>query len=92
MNGGTELDVGALDDSGWQATLPQGEIYLHAQDLGPNESWSVQTPRGLVMLAGSGRYGIVLGDTQNPTTVTVLNGSVQVSGPGVGLRGPERRP
>lgn len=86
MNGGTELDVGVLDDGGWQATLPQGEVYLHTDDLGPNESWSVQTPRGLVMVAGTGRYGIAAGDTQNPTTVTVLDGSVQVSGPGVGLQ------
>ncbi len=86
MNGGTELDVAALDDSGLQVTLPQGEIYLHTEDFGPNESWSVQTPRGLVMLAGSGRYDIAAGDTQTATTVTVLEGSVQVNGPGVGLR------
>ena len=86
MNGGTELDVGALDDSGWQATMPQGEVYLHTEELGPNESWSVQTPRGLVMLTGSGRYDIAAGDTQTPTTVTVLDGSVQVSGPGVEQR------
>jgi hypothetical protein len=85
MNGGAELDVGMLDYTGLQATLPQGEVYLHTRDLAPNESWSIQTPRGLVMLAAPGRYDIAAGDTQNPTTVTVLDGSAQVSGPGVEL-------
>jgi hypothetical protein len=86
LAGGTELDVGTLDFNGLQATVPQGEIYLHLQDLAQNETWSVQTPRGLVTLSGAGRYGVAAGDTQDPTTVTVLEGSAQVTGPGLSLQ------
>ncbi len=38
----------------------------------------MQTPRGLVRLNGSGRYGIVVGTTDDPTLVTVLEGSASV--------------
>ena len=48
--------------------------------------WSVQTPRGLVHLGGAGRYGIVVGTTEQPTLVTVLEGSAQIEGPGVSLQ------
>ena len=86
LAGGTELDVGTLDFNGLQATFPQGEVYLRLRDLAQNETWSVQTPRGLVMFSGAGRYGVAAGDTQNPTTVTVLEGSAQVTGPGLSLQ------
>ena len=86
MAGGTEFDVGVLDDNGLQATLPQGEIYLHLLNLAQNETWSVQTPRGLVTFSGAGRYGVVAGDTQTPTTITVLEGGARVTGTGLSLQ------
>jgi hypothetical protein len=46
----------------------------------------VQTPRGLVTLASPGRYGVAAGDTQTPTTVTVIEGSARVAGPGLSLQ------
>jgi hypothetical protein len=84
MAPGTELDVATLTDAAFQAALPQGELYLRVR-AAPNETYAVQTPRGLVTLAGSGRYGIVAGDTQNATVVTVVEGSARVEGPGVSL-------
>jgi len=86
MAGGTELDVATLDPNGLQSTLPQGEIYLGLRNLAPSEAWSIQTPRGLVTFAGPGRYDVAAGDTQDPTTVTVLQGAAQVSGPGLSLQ------
>ena len=86
MAGGTELDVATLDPNGLQSTLPQGEIYLGLRNLAPTESWSVQTPRGLVTFTGPGRYDVAAGDTQDPTMVTVLQGAAQVSGPGLSLQ------
>ena len=86
LAGGTELDVGTLDPNGLQATLPQGEIYLHLSGLAQNETWSVQTPRGQITFSGAGRYDVAAGDTQTPTTVTVLEGSVQITGPGLSLQ------
>ena len=81
LAGGTDFQVGVLDENGMQATQSQGEAYLHLRAVAANEVWSVQTPRGLVTLAGDGRYAILAGDTQTPTTVTVLAGSAQVTGP-----------
>lgn len=86
LAGDAEFVVGQLDENGLQATQGQGEAYLHLRGVRPNEVWSVQTPRGLVTLAGNGRYAIVAGDTQSPTTVTVLDGSAQVTGPDLNLQ------
>lgn len=80
----SELDVTALTGTAFQATLPQGEAYLHIQ-AAPGETYAVQTPRGLVTLSSPGRYSVTAGDTQNPTLVTAVQGSAHISGPGVEL-------
>ncbi|HVZ10337.1 DUF6600 domain-containing protein, partial [Rhodopila sp.] len=81
----TELDVNLLDFSGLQATVPQGETYVHLISLAPNETWTVETPRGTVRLTQAGRYGIQIGSTEAPTLVTVLDGSAQIEAPNVSL-------
>ncbi len=87
----TELDIAALNDTGFQGTTAQGELYLHLLPARPAESYAVQTPRGLATLAVPGRYGVVAGDTEHPTLVTVIEGSAHVEGPGVSLDvGPEQ--
>jgi hypothetical protein len=86
LGGGTEFDVTTLDPSGLQGVVPQGETYIHLRDLAPNEAWSIQTPRGLVRLASQGRYEIVVGTTDQPTLVTVIDGAAQIDGPGVSLQ------
>lgn len=85
MAPGTELDVTSLTDTAFQATEPQGEIYLQLRGVTAGDTYAVQTPRGMVTVANSGRYGIAAGDVQNPTVVTVLEGSARVEGPGVML-------
>jgi hypothetical protein len=85
MAPGTELDVASLTDRAFQATVPQGELYLRVRKAAPDETYAVQTPRGMVTLSAPGRYGVVSGDTQTPTTVAVIEGSAQVLGPGVAL-------
>jgi hypothetical protein len=77
--------VTTLDAGGLQASIPQGELYLHLTDLAPNEAWSVQTPRGVVRLTTPGRYGIQSGTTEQPTQITVLDGAATLTGPGVSL-------
>jgi hypothetical protein len=86
LAGATEFDVTTLDTSGLQAVAAQGETYLHLRDLAPNEVWSVQTPRGLVRLTGAGRYNIVVGTTDQPTLVTVLDGTADIQGPNLSLQ------
>ena len=76
----TELDVAILTDTAFQATEPEGEVYLRLQATTPDETYAVQTPRGLVSLAGSGRYSVVAGDTQHPTLITVVEGSAGIEG------------
>jgi hypothetical protein len=86
MAPGTELDVATLNDTAFQATVPQGEIYLRARNAAPGETYAVQTPRGLVTLAAPGRYAVAAGDTQTPTAVTVVEGAAQVAGPDLSLQ------
>ena len=85
LSGQTEFDVTTLADSGLQAVVPQGELYLHLADLAPNEVWTVQTPRGTVRMTAAGRYDIVAGTTEQPTQITVLDGAAEIEGPGVSL-------
>jgi hypothetical protein len=81
----TELDVAGLTDTAFEATEPQGELYLDLRAARPEETYAVQTPRGLVTLTVPGRYEVAAGDTQDPTIVTVVEGSAHVEGPGVSL-------
>src|ERR1700760_2460187 len=85
MAPGTELTVGTLTDTAFQAVEPQGELYLRVRAATPDESYAVQTPRGLVTLQSPGRCGVVAGDTQNPTLITVVEGAAHVEGPGMTL-------
>jgi hypothetical protein len=86
MAGTTEFDVATLDAAGLQGVAVRGDVYLHLRDLAQNEVWSIQTPRGLVRLSGEGRYEIVVGTTDQPTLITVVDGSAQIDGPGVSLQ------
>jgi hypothetical protein len=88
LNAETELDLGTLDSISVAATLAQGELFVDLREIAPGESWTVQTPRGTVLLGGDGRYGIAAGDTEHPTVVTVLAGAatVTVSQTGAGVQ------
>ncbi len=86
MSGATEFDVTALNANGLQGVAAAGEIYLRLRDLAPGETWGIQTPRGEVHLGGEGRFGIVVGTTDQPTMVTVVDGAARIEGPGVSLQ------
>ncbi len=83
LSGGTEVDVGTLDANGLQATLTQGECFLRPQDLAPNETWTLVTPRRTVTTSQAGQISVIAGDTASPTIVMVLSGSATVTAPGV---------
>jgi hypothetical protein len=86
MASGTELDIATLNNTAFEATEPQGELYLRLRTATPDETYAVQTPRGLVTLSAPGRYSVAAGDTQAPTAVTVLEGAAQVTGPDLSLQ------
>jgi hypothetical protein len=83
LDNATELDIGTLDDQGFQAQLPRGAVYLRTG--GQDGSFEIDTPRGAVTITQPGHYEIVAGDAQNPTTVTPLDGSAEIAGPGVNM-------
>ena len=83
LAGGTEIDIGTLDEAGLSATLTQGEVLLRPRNLAPNETWSLVTPRGTVTTSRAGRIVVLAGDTGAPTVVTVLEGYATISGPGL---------
>ncbi len=76
----TEIDVDLLDDQTFGTTQPQGESYLHLSLVPAPDIYVVRTPRGVVTIATAGRYEINSGDTEHPTTVTVLDGAATLSG------------
>jgi len=80
MDAATELDFDAIAEAAVVATLPQGEILLALSDLGPEESYTVRTPRAAAVIRANGRYGIYAGDLDHPTRITVLTGAARVSG------------
>jgi hypothetical protein len=86
MAASTEFDLNTLDMGKLVATLPQGEVFIQLDQLRPDETWTVQTPRGQVVLRGDGVYAIVAGDTEHPTQVTVVKGAADVTGPNLDLK------
>lgn len=74
MDSRTELNVIALDDTRFEAGLPQGTAYLNVTDVAPGESYTLQTPRGSVQITQPGRYVIAAGDDDTPTTVSIFDG------------------
>jgi len=82
LDSSTELDIGTLNDQGFQASLPQGAVYLRA---GNDGNFEIDTPRGAVTISQPGHYEIVAGDATHPTTVTAMDGTAQIAGPGVNM-------
>ncbi len=80
LNGQTELDVDSLDDRTLAATEPQGEAYVRVRRLAPGETVAIGTPRGVATLRAPGRYDVVAGDAEHPTSITVLEGAAEVTG------------
>ena len=80
MDGATELDVTTLNDHTMVAAEPQGELYVHLDHLANGQTYTIDTPRGVVTLTKDGVADVVAGDTEHPTAVTVVDGAAQVSG------------
>jgi hypothetical protein len=74
----TEFDVGTLDDHTLAATAPQGDMYLRLGDVQQSDVTSVTTPRGAITFTAAGRYEIVAGNAQQPTTLTVVEGAADI--------------
>ena len=82
----TELDVATLDDQALAASEPQGEVYLELRAIPAGDTYTIQTPRGAIQIAATGRYDVVAGDTTHPTLITVVEGAAQVTGSNLALQ------
>jgi hypothetical protein len=81
LDGGTELDIVALDDHQLLANAPQGQINLWVPSARPDDFYSISTPRGALEITGPGTFRITAGNDQEPTEVAVLDGSARLVGP-----------
>jgi len=81
LDGTTELDITALDDQRFDATLPQGTINIRVPRFNNGDGYNIATPRGTVTLASPGTYRISAGTDRDPTRVAVLEGAARVVEP-----------
>ncbi len=82
LSGGTELTTQAIDQSTITAVLSQGETFLDIAALQQGQSVVITTPRGTAQITSNGAYEIYAGDSNTPTYVTTVTGSLQFTGLG----------
>ncbi len=85
LDSSTELDIGTLNEQSFVASLPQGAVFVRVSNVSSDGSFEIDTPRGAVTLNQPGHYEIIAGDSTHPTTVSALDGTAQVAGPGINL-------
>jgi len=81
LDGGTEVDIVAVDDQNVDINVPQGRADIHLHGRQPNENYEATLPRGTAALMVDGTYRLIAGDDQNPTRVGALYGTVQLLEP-----------
>ena len=85
LDQGTAFTVDTLGDQVVATTVGQGHLAIDLQELPQGETATLRTPRGVVTFRQAGRYGVLVGDTNRPTIVTVNEGAAEVEAPGVAL-------
>src|SRR5258708_1882130 len=77
LDSATELDITALDDQRFDATLPQGTVNIRVPRFNNGDGYNIATPRGTVTLASPRTYRISAGTDSDPTQVAVLEGAAR---------------
>ncbi len=78
MEGATQLDMLALDDTQTRLQLAQGRIDVKSHAMDANQPYEIVTPRGTVMLLQQGDYYVEAGSTEDPTRLGVRSGAAQI--------------
>jgi len=81
LDGGTEVDIVAIDDQNVDINVPQGRADIHLHGRQPSENYEATLPRGTAALMTDGTYRLIAGDDQAPTRIGALYGSVQLLEP-----------
>lgn len=92
MDGDTQLDVAALDDSQTRLQLDQGRLDIKTFALETNQPYQIITPRGIAALKDQGDYYVHAGTTADPTVMGVRSGAAEFQAPNgqtIALRGGE---
>lgn len=81
MDGDTQLDMLAIDDSQVRLQLDQGRLDIKAFNFDNSQPYQILTPRGTVTLEQQGDYYIHAGSTDDPTLLGVRAGAAQIQTP-----------
>ncbi|MBS0524746.1 MAG: FecR domain-containing protein [Proteobacteria bacterium] len=81
MDGDTQLDVAALDDSQTRLQLDQGRLDIKTFALDTNQPYQIVTPRGIAALKDQGDYYVHAGTTADPTVMGVRSGAADFQAP-----------
>jgi hypothetical protein len=78
MDGGTLLDMIAIDDTQTRMQLDQGRIDIKTFTYDTRQPYEILTPRGTITLQQQGDYYVEAGSTQDPTRLGVRAGAAQI--------------
>jgi hypothetical protein len=85
LDGGSALEIGALNPGQTQLSVGQGAVYLHVYPGATGQNFQVSTPHGTAYVNQPGQYEIVAGDAQHPSSLSVIEGAAQFVGQGANL-------
>jgi hypothetical protein len=78
LDGGTQLDVLALDDSQTRLQIDQGRLDIKTFTLDGQTPYTIATPRGTITLQQQGDYYVEAGSTEDATRLGVRSGAAQI--------------
>jgi hypothetical protein len=78
MEGASELDMLAVDDTQTRLRLSQGRIDIKTVSLDPSQPYQIVTPRGTITLLQQGDYYVEAGSVEDPTRLGVRSGAAQI--------------
>jgi hypothetical protein len=78
LDGATQLDMLALDDSQTRLQLGQGRLDVRAFVLDLRMPYRIVTPRGTISLRQQGDYYVEAGSTEDATRLGVRSGSAEM--------------
>jgi hypothetical protein len=78
LGAGTGIEVVAIDDSNAELKLTAGALVVHLRHLGADESFTLDTPSGVVGLDQPGVYRLDVADGEDYLTVSVLRGRATI--------------
>ena len=78
LDGGTQLDLLALDDSQTRLQLGRGRLDIKIYELESQTPYRIVTPRGTITLRHQGDYYVEAGSTEDATRLGVRSGNAEI--------------